>query len=442
MDETSKVIARLAGAVLFGFGLALAGFCVFAVERLLTIDRAFDAKPYYVVCGIALIGFFCVLVGYRLALNRPNRYQSILPPLGWYALTACFIAAGGALSIATLHMRINLPVAAGLAATFVIAAACLKAGRIVARRGMVDPLLPGEPVPQAAIPAPPSGWRIGAIGQTALFIHWSLPLGGLLVSSLSGFSMPETIYFCALYTMLLVIHELGHVAAARTLGLQVHSIEISGFGARCMVQVPQGVRQTLFVFSAGILAQLAVWLLTVGYLAAFGPPTTPFGKCVVTTFTWVNVILLVLSILPGRMRGGFANDGLVLWLVALHMWKGNPAPYPNAPTQSVLFPPETSLHRMDKFANAEFVTGIEILNDDLTPMEFVVGVLVQHLQIERESAIHMMLGIHGNGGLLIPLEGREHSEAVAAAMTSAARESGHPFICRAVDLGKAAPAAR
>ena len=429
MDETNNIIARLAGALLFAFSLALAGFCVFAVERLLTIDRAFDAKPYYGVLAAALICHFSVLVGYRLAWNRPNRYQSILPPSGWYALSLCFVALGSALGIATIRMGIKLPLVAGVASAFAIAAGSLKAGRIIAQRGA------GKPLPTVE-PAMPRGWRVGAIGQVELCVHWSFPLGGLLVSSLSGHKFPETIYYCALYTMLLVIHELGHVAAARAVGLRVYSVEIAGLGAWCMVQAPQGVRQTLFVFAAGMVAQVAVLLSTIAYLAAFDTPVTPFGKCAVMTFTWVNVILLVLNIIPGRVRGRFANDGTVLWLLVLHVWKGHPAPFPVAFGPSVLFPPETELHRMDGFSDAEFTTGIEILNDDRTPMEFVVGVLVQHLHIERESAIQMMLGIHGRGGLLIPLEGREHSQAVAAAITSAARENGHPFICRAFDLGE------
>jgi ATP-dependent Clp protease adapter protein ClpS len=79
------------------------------------------------------------------------------------------------------------------------------------------------------------------------------------------------------------------------------------------------------------------------------------------------------------------------------------------------------------------MTGIEILNDNTTPMEFVIGTLVKHLGLEREDAILLMLNIHNNGGLLYPLPTLEKAEHVAAAMTSNALAHGYQLICRSVD---------
>jgi hypothetical protein len=42
--------------------------------------------------------------------------------------------------------------------------------------------------------------------------------------------------------------------------------------------------------------------------------------------------------------------------------------------QSPVFPPETSLLQVEGFVPAGFLCGIEIMNDNLTPMAFVVSV--------------------------------------------------------------------
>ena len=432
MNSTEKGMARVAGAVFCVLGLAIGIFSVFAIARLISFKGNIRAPGLYAFLGLLLLGIFCIATGYRLVFNRPNRYQSVLPPWGWYALALAFaaLAAGTAFLV---HGKGYPGKMAGNVWAIGFSALCFKAGRKAALRGIDAPLLPVEqPVGYLS----PRGWQIGVVGNTAFFIHWSFLFGGLLISALSGFTLPDALYYCAMYTALIVVHELGHVAAAWMSRLRIDSVEISGLGGLCRIQAPRDVRIILVVYAAGLLAQLAVLALTLVCVAVFGPPVTPLAQCAFKTFVFVNLVLMILNIIPAKVHGGIANDGMVLWQSVLHLWKGQPAPFSDLFPKSPVFARETNLQQMEGFASADFTAGIEILNDDTTPMEFVVGVLVEHLQIDRETAIQMMLGIHGNGGLLFPIADRERRLAVAAAISAAAREHGHELVCRSVEAGE------
>jgi ATP-dependent Clp protease adapter protein ClpS len=104
------------------------------------------------------------------------------------------------------------------------------------------------------------------------------------------------------------------------------------------------------------------------------------------------------------------------------------------PTPSLVFPPETSLLQREGFAPPGFRCGIEILNDDRTPMEFVVTMLCEAVGLSREDAIRTMLDVHTKGGLLLPTASPDESRRIADAVTARARSNNHPLICRAVGV--------
>lgn len=255
-----------------------------------------------------------------------------------------------------------------------------------------------------------------------------------MVSAISGFALPDAIYYCLAYTLLIILHEGGHFIAARAFGLQVSNVEISGLGGMCFIQAPRTVKEALVVFSAGLAVQMAILLLTILSASLFGAPTSALGQCVFRTFTFVNAAILILNIIPAKVRWGFANDGLVLWRLFLHVWKDRPYPFSPNFKETILFPPDTRLHLLEEFSRAGVTTGLEILNDATTPMEFVVAVLMTHLDMDREGATAMMLDIHRNGGVLVPVDDVARSAAIAAAITSDAHEQGHQFVCRAFNV--------
>jgi ATP-dependent Clp protease adapter protein ClpS len=81
--------------------------------------------------------------------------------------------------------------------------------------------------------------------------------------------------------------------------------------------------------------------------------------------------------------------------------------------------------------------GVEILNDAVTPMEFVVGVLQSELSMPYDAAVAAMLHVHTKGSVLLPTEDLAGAERAANSISAQARNGGHPLACRAVSAQQA-----
>jgi ATP-dependent Clp protease adapter protein ClpS len=101
---------------------------------------------------------------------------------------------------------------------------------------------------------------------------------------------------------------------------------------------------------------------------------------------------------------------------------------------SPVFPPDTSLLRIKAFVPAGFSCGVEIMNDNLTPMAFVVSVLQDCVGLSESDAIRAMLEIHTRGGALLPVPSIEESERISELVSAEAKAKNHPLVCRAVRL--------
>ena len=71
-----------------------------------------------------------------------------------------------------------------------------------------------------------------------------------------------------------------------------------------------------------------------------------------------------------------------------------------------------------------------ILNDDYTPMEFVVHVLEYFFKMNRTQATQVMLEVHTSGKGTCGIFTFELAETKSAQVVSYARENGHPLICK------------
>ncbi len=72
---------------------------------------------------------------------------------------------------------------------------------------------------------------------------------------------------------------------------------------------------------------------------------------------------------------------------------------------------------------------VVILNDDYTPMEFVVEVLEMYFGMDREKATRIMLTIHTQGAATAGIFPRDIAETKAELVNSHARENDHPLLC-------------
>tara|TARA_A100001037_G_scaffold7707_1_gene7655 strand:+ start:479 stop:805 length:327 start_codon:yes stop_codon:yes gene_type:complete len=73
--------------------------------------------------------------------------------------------------------------------------------------------------------------------------------------------------------------------------------------------------------------------------------------------------------------------------------------------------------------------NVVLLNDDYTPMEFVVHVLEQFFSLDRETAVRVMLHVHTQGKGVCGTFSREIAETKVAQVNDYSRENQHPLLC-------------
>src|SRR5574343_749861 len=72
---------------------------------------------------------------------------------------------------------------------------------------------------------------------------------------------------------------------------------------------------------------------------------------------------------------------------------------------------------------------VVMLNDDFTPMEFVVMVLQEYCRLDREAATQVMLKIHLVGRAVCGVFTKDVAATKVELVLAAARRSGHPLQC-------------
>ena len=72
---------------------------------------------------------------------------------------------------------------------------------------------------------------------------------------------------------------------------------------------------------------------------------------------------------------------------------------------------------------------VVMLNDDYTPMEFVVVVIQEFFNKDRETATQIMLKIHLDGKAICGVYSRDVAATKVEQVQEAARQAGHPLQC-------------
>ena len=70
-----------------------------------------------------------------------------------------------------------------------------------------------------------------------------------------------------------------------------------------------------------------------------------------------------------------------------------------------------------------------MLNDDYTPMDFVVHVLEYFFSMQSEQATQIMLIVHKEGKAICGTYSRDVAETKAEQVNSYSRQNEHPLIC-------------
>ena len=72
---------------------------------------------------------------------------------------------------------------------------------------------------------------------------------------------------------------------------------------------------------------------------------------------------------------------------------------------------------------------VVLLNDDFTPMDFVVLVLQKFLSMDRERAMQIMLKVHMEGRGVCGVYPRDIAATKVEQVSTFARENQHPLAC-------------
>lgn len=91
--------------------------------------------------------------------------------------------------------------------------------------------------------------------------------------------------------------------------------------------------------------------------------------------------------------------------------------------------PSTVTERQESRLKPPPMYQVMLLNDDFTPMEFVVVVIQEFFGKDRESATQIMLKIHLDGKGICGVYSRDVAATKVDQVLDAAKQAGHPLQC-------------
>ena len=108
-------------------------------------------------------------------------------------------------------------------------------------------------------------------------------------------------------------------------------------------------------------------------------------------------------------------------------------PVPNAPAPVKPLAPDEGgtvvMERRTQKTKPPQLYQVVMLNDDYTPMEFVVSVIQEFFGKDRETATQIMLKIHIEGKAVCGVYSRDVASTKVDQVMDAASRAGHPLQC-------------
>jgi ATP-dependent Clp protease adaptor protein ClpS len=92
--------------------------------------------------------------------------------------------------------------------------------------------------------------------------------------------------------------------------------------------------------------------------------------------------------------------------------------------------PDSQLLEKEKTAvKPPAMYNVLLLNDDYTPMEFVIDVLARFFSMDMEKATEVMLKVHYEGKAICGTYTAEVAETKVAQVTVYSKNNEHPLLC-------------
>jgi stage IV sporulation protein FB len=142
-------------------------------------------------------------------------------------------------------------------------------------------------------------------------VHWTLPLGALL---LSGLRFAPGLWIGVL--VIVATHEAGHALLVHRARLVNLGVDLTGFGGRCRwAGAPTAIQRAVIAWG-GVLAQLVVLALALPVLLVFGWPDSTFLADLLDAFVRANLLLIAINLLPVKPL-----DGAEAWPLFRLLWR-------------------------------------------------------------------------------------------------------------------------
>lgn len=158
-------------------------------------------------------------------------------------------------------------------------------------------------------------FTLGTYKEIPIRIHWTLPI---LAVFFGGFRWAPGIWIGVF--LLILLHELGHAFVVRRFGHRVTGIDVSGFGGLCHWSGLATSIQRAAIAWGGVWAQMVVLAVTLLVTAFTGRPSSTLASQLVYCFTYTNLFIMFLNLIPIRPLDGAEAWGLFPLLYK--DWKG------------------------------------------------------------------------------------------------------------------------
>ena len=141
---------------------------------------------------------------------------------------------------------------------------------------------------------------LGRIRGAPVRVHWSAPVGALLLGQLRF--VPG---FWLAFFALILAHELGHALFVLASGGRVIGIDVTGMGGQCRYEGSVTPLWRSLIAWGGVVAQLVILAVVGTLLLVLGTPESPFLAELCQTCVSYNLLLIAINLLPFRPLDGY-----------------------------------------------------------------------------------------------------------------------------------------
>ena len=147
--------------------------------------------------------------------------------------------------------------------------------------------------------------RVARIDGVDVYVHWATFLiGGIVLIGSLPKRLEITLVAVGAYLGILLIHEWGHVVAGRRRGSVAWSIELYPILGLTRLSVPRSYFDECVIAWGGVLAQLAVALPLIAWVAIFGFTPSEQINAVLALLGSFSVFIAVMNLLPAPRLDG------------------------------------------------------------------------------------------------------------------------------------------